>query len=149
MDPHDMPRYALPRAPHSVAWLLVLILLVAAGCRARPKYATATVSGKITIDGVPVPKGAITFTPLRGTTGASVGSEIKAGQYRCSLVPRGKLNVTFIAHAAEPTTMIEKATGATREVPRDILPPAYADGVPVEVTGDRSDLNFDLKSAGP
>jgi hypothetical protein len=41
-----------------------------------------------------------------------------------------------------------KATGATREIPRDILPPAYANGVAVEIAGNRSDLNFDLKSVG-
>src|SRR5208283_4158299 len=141
MDPHDIPCSAFPRAKHAIAWLVALTLLVPTGCRPRPKYATATVSGRITIDGVPVPKGAVTFAPLPGTAGASVGSEIKAGQYHCSLVPLGKFNVTFMAHAAEPMTMIEKATGATREVPRDILPPAYADGVPVEITGDRSDLD--------
>ena len=42
--------------------------------------------------------------------------------------------------------ILDKATGATREIPRDILPPAYANGVAVEIAGNRSDLNFDLKS---
>ena len=125
------------RPPYAIAWLTALVLLVSAGCRQGPKYATATVSGHITIDGAAVPKGAINFAPMPGTIGAVVGAEIKAGEYHCSLVPLGKLNVTFIAHAAEPMTMIEKATGATREVPRDILPPAYANGIPVEITGNR------------
>ena len=145
MDRHEFPRNAFSGPPYAIAWLTALVLLIPAGCRQGPKYATATVSGRVTIDGAAVPKGAISFAPMPGTAGAVVGAEIKAGQYRCNLVPLGKMNVTFIAQAAELTTMIEKATGATREVPQDILPPAYANGVPVEITGSRSDLNFDLK----
>ena len=124
-------------------------MLASTGCRPGPKYATATVSGHITIDGARGPQRRVNFVPISGTIGAVVSPEIKAGEYHCSLVPLGKLNVTFIAHAAEPMKMIKYHTGATREVPQSILPPAYANGIPVEITGNRSDLNFDLKSTNP
>jgi hypothetical protein len=149
MKQQDPQRSAVPEPRQVIALLTALAMLAAGGCRPKPKYPTATVSGRVTIDGAPVPKGSINFAPVSGTTGAVVGADIKAGVYRCDLVPLGKLNVTFIAHAAEPTKMIEKATGMTREVPLDILPPAYANGLAVEITGNRKDMDFDLKSKGP
>jgi hypothetical protein len=135
----------------SVLWLalagpMVLACLASLGCRPSSGYKTATAAGRVTIDGAAVPKGAINFSPLPGTIGAVVGTEIKAGKYRCQRVPLGKLNVTFIAQAAEPQEFIEKATGQIRYVPKNILPPQYDAGIPVEITVDRSDLNFDLKT---
>jgi hypothetical protein len=142
-------RYAFTIPSLALAWPAALALLIAAGCGQGPKYSTATVSGRVTIDGVPVPKGALTFAPLPGTTGAVVGAEIKMGEYHCSQVPLGKLSATFIAQAAEPMTIPDKVSGGTREVPRNILPAAYLNGVTVSIDGNRSDLNFDLTSKGP
>ncbi len=145
MNTYNLSDWTVPRNRLVIAYLAALVLPTAAGCGQGPKYATATVSGHIAIDGQPVPRGAVTFSPMTGTSGAVVGGEIKTGEYRCDGVPLGKLNVTFVAQAAKLVPFVEKATGQTRQVPKDILPARYANGITVEITGNRSDLNFDLK----
>jgi hypothetical protein len=43
------------------------------------------------------------------TLGTVVGAEIKAGQYYCTQVPIGKVNVTFVAQSAELMELLKKA----------------------------------------
>lgn len=58
-----------------IVWILVGI--VGCGSSGPPK---ATVNGAVSLDGVPVPRGAITFTAVDGSTPTS-GTEIKDGRY--------------------------------------------------------------------
>ena len=64
-------------------------------------YASATVKGRVTIDGAPVPKGYVCFSPVGSTPGPVVAAEIHDGEYRCKNVPQGKVQVTFIAQVTE------------------------------------------------
>jgi len=116
------------------------------GCSPGPDYQTATVSGTVSIDGRPVPKGFITFSPTAQSRGAVAGGPIADGKYRCEQVPVGKMRVTFAAQAAEMTTMIERATGVKREVPKDILPPQYVSGLEADVKAGENSLDFPLNS---
>ena len=54
--------------------------------------------------------------------------------------------MTFIAQAAEPTTIFDTANKTTHEVPKDILPPACQQGQNVEITAGENRHDFDLKS---
>ncbi len=125
--------------------LLLTMALLAGGC-GGPKYASSTLTGRVTIDGVAVPKGYITFSPIAGSPGPVVGAPIHDGEYRCENVPRGKVQVTFIAQAAEPTTIFDKANNTTHQVPKDILPPACREGQTAEIVAGENRQNFDLKS---
>ena len=101
VNTYNLSDWTVPRNRLVIAYLAALVLPTAAGCGQGPKYATATVSGHIAIDGQPVPRGAVTFSPMTGTSGAVVGGEIKTGEYRCDGVPLGKLNVTFVAQSGQ------------------------------------------------
>ena len=118
------------------------------GC-GGPSYSSLTVSGRVTIDGAAVPKGYVQFGPVGDTSGPAVAAEIHDGDYRCEKVPQGKVRATFIAQAAEPTTVFDKANNCTHEVPKDILPPSCRDGLPAEITAGENRLDFPLKSKGP
>jgi|SRR5208282_5666742 len=128
-----------------VSCLCAACLLFSAGC-GGPGYAPSTVKGRITIDGAPVPKGYITFSPTGGSHGPVVASAIKNGEYRCEKVPQGKVQVTFVAQAAELTTVFDKVNKVNHEIPKDILPPAYQQGQAAEIAPGENPLDFDLKS---
>jgi hypothetical protein len=144
-----MRRIARIKSRFGLVQLTLLAFTALAGCGSHSRYGTATIAGRVTVDGKPVPKGAISFSPMHGTAGTVVGAAIKAGQYRCEQVPIGNVTVTFVAQDTEPIEFVEKGTGIVRHVPRDILPPGYASGLTAEIAGDRSEMNFDLKSKEP
>jgi hypothetical protein len=136
-----------PRFQHlfPVSCLLVACGLLAGGCGGT-NYASSTVTGRVTIDGAPVPKGYVTFSPAGSTPGPVVAAEIHDGEYHCEKVPQGTVQVTFIAQAAEPTKVFLKAKNMEVEVPKDILPPSCQQGQDAEVKSGKNELNFDLKS---
>ncbi len=127
------------------AWLAAACALAVSGC-GESKYPSATATGRVTIDGVAVPVGVITFSPTAGTSGPVVGAAISNGAYRCEQVPQGKLQVTFIAQAAEPMTISHSADHVPHQVPKDILPPNCRAGQPAQIGPGENQLNFDLKS---
>lgn len=106
-------------------------------------YEHAAVHGTVSIDGQPVPKGSITFTPTEQGQGPGVGAEIVDGKYRCEKVALGKVRVTFIAQAAEVTTVRDMVSGTDREVPKNILPPGFT-GLDYEVQPGEQEKNFEL-----
>ena len=105
-------------------------------------------SGEVRIDGAPVPRGYITFSPTGKAHGSVVGAPIEDGKYRCDRVPVGKLTVTFVAQAAETTKVYDVATKTNHEIPKNILPAGYEAGIPAEITAGENHLDFDLKSSG-
>ena len=131
----------------SAAALLVAIGILVPGCSGGPDYESATVTGNVTIDNNPVPKGYITFSPVDSGQGPVCGEKIVDGAYRCELVPLGKHKVTFQAQSNETTTIYDAANDAQREIPVDILPPQYRQGVDAEVTAGEIVRDFDLKSS--
>jgi hypothetical protein len=66
---------------------LFVVPLALAGCGGG----TGTVSGKVTLDGSPLPAGRIVFF---GPKGKSATAEIKDGQYTASNVPAGDVKIT-------------------------------------------------------
>lgn len=119
-------------------------IVAMAGCSFDPGYPSTTISGIVTVDGQPVPKGYITFSPAIQGQGPVVGSKISEGKYLCEQVPLGKHQVTFVAQAKEMKAMTEVATGQQHEVPKNLLPPKYRSGVETEVTADSKVLDFPL-----
>ncbi|MCA9193314.1 MAG: hypothetical protein KDB03_16195 [Planctomycetales bacterium] len=69
-------------------WIVLGFIACCCGCSGN----TATVSGKVTFEGVPVERGAITFFPEDGT-GPTAGAPITNGEYLATEVPIGKKTV--------------------------------------------------------
>ena len=122
------------------------LLLAGCGCSHGPNYPTATVSGMVTVDDKPVPKGFITFSPMSQGQGSVVGTKIVEGKYRCEKIPLGKQRVTFTAQAAEMAVLLDHSTGTNQKVPKNILPPKYSAGLEAEVKAGEATLDFPLKS---
>ena len=80
-----------PSPPLSSAAFIGVLVILVGGCSRGPNYRMANVSGTITIDGKPVPKGYVTFSPTAAAAGPAVGSPIADGRYRCEQVPLGDL----------------------------------------------------------
>ena len=130
--------------PRCLACLLAIVVggFLLSGCSRGPGYPTATITGKVTIAGQPVPKGYITFSPLG--QGPVTGAPIADGQYRLENLPAGKHRVTFQAQGAEPMKLYDAAAKIEREVPSDILPDKYRQGVDVDIDRGKATRNFDL-----
>ncbi len=127
--------------------LLALFGLSLSGCGDAVPYKHGTARGIVTIDGVPVPKGEITFSPNGAGQGPVTGAAIVEGGYVCTKVPLGSHTVSFHAQAAEPTQMLDVSTGVMRSVPKDILPDQYRSGVPAEIHAGENALDFALDTS--
>jgi hypothetical protein len=144
----NRPRLTALRRLEILCCSIACLGTVGSGCSGGPGYSHATVAGTVTVDGDPVPKGHITFSPAGGSQGPVTGAPIENGKYRCEAVPVGSHVVTFIAQAAEPVKIMDHATGTEQLVPQNILPQAYQQGVPVEVEEGEIVRDFEMTTGG-
>lgn len=99
--------------------LLCATPLLLAGCGQGPGYPSATLSGVVTLDGVRIEKGSITFYPAAATGAGSGGSaEITNGEYVVENVPLGTVSFTFSA-LVKTGRMVEDLG---RQVPEQVNP---------------------------
>ena len=82
--------------------LLFVVLLVLVGCHRSGTSVTGTVS----YDGQPVPRGVITLTPTDGS-GKPEGSKILAGKFEITSIEPGQKRVSVIGVTAEPSSTDE------------------------------------------
>lgn len=128
--------------------ILVACLLPLAGCGKGVQR--QGVSGSVTLDGKPIAKGTILFTPLAG--GPSAGGDIVAGRYELTEERGpglGKYRVEINAWRAQGTTSFDTATGAQDQLLVSMIPAQYntASKLEREITEGRSNrLDFDLKT---
>jgi hypothetical protein len=118
-------------------WLLYLALLygfVLLGCGSS----TATVSGKIEVDGKPLEKGTISFTAAEGDA-TPVSTAVKDGAYSVSM-PVGKKRVQVSAQVVVDRRPMYKGPDAPMlEVTEEGLPPEY---------NSQTTLTFDAAGGG-
>lgn len=117
--------------------ILVCTLLTLVGCSKTEKR--LAVSGTVMNGPTPLASGVIRFIPEKG---GSVSTNIVNGKYEAQVVA-GKYKVTV--EAVAPFSTVPVASGEkppAKELPT--IPAKYKTGVPAEVTGPNSDLNFDL-----
>ena len=115
----------------------------AAGDDKKPEKKEApkgeAVTGKVNLDGQPVPGGTITFTSKDGKT--SVAAEIKDGEYKAT-VPAGEYDVSF----KEPAPKDKDK----KDAPPFKIPAKYGDpktsGIVAKVTAGKNNLDFELRS---
>lgn len=117
--------------------IFVCTLLTIAGCSKTEKR--LAVSGTVMNGTIPLASGVIRFVPEKG---GSVSANIVDGKYEAQVVA-GKNKV--VIEAVAPFSTVPVASGEkphAKELPT--IPAKYKTGVPTEVTGPNSDLNFDL-----
>ena len=124
-------------------------MLIVTGC-GRPTYPTASLAGEVTIDGQPLLKGGLTFTPLRGGAGRGVYTAVESGRYRADGVPKGPVRVSVSLTQAGKTFETSRKTVPNGARPD---PSHYADLTPpdidIEVTKDDANFRLELSRDQP
>jgi hypothetical protein len=132
----------------------VLALLVGGmiGCGGGGENLPPTVklSGMVKLNGKPLSEGRISFHPSEKAGGSAVHSPIIDGLYSAPVVPKGSYRVAFTSGEVmntEVTGSVDSSFNAPadKKKKKDPIPEKYhKPSLPVEVTADKSDQNFDL-----
>lgn len=107
----------------------------------------AEVSGKVVVDGEPVPNGAILFFPVDGQSATS-GSVIENGEYYAK-VAVGKMKVSIsVPKVVGKKKIYDTPNSPEMPVTKEALPPRYNEKteLTVDVEPGKNTRNFDLKS---
>lgn len=148
------------------------LLLCLFGCDSGPSVEKVT--GKVTLDGTPVPGARITFSPVSGGTGApavgttdssgiftvtdmkseSHGSGAKAGEYKVGVLwykPSDPSSASATGDSAAPTELSDDKAERTKATgPEVLMPTAYGDpetsGLTVTVAPGENNFDFTLES---
>jgi hypothetical protein len=135
---------------------VLLLLVFAAGCGGGDALPRERVSGKVTLDGKPLPTGSIQFLPEGGgdarNPALSAGATINEGDYdiprQSGLLP-GNYKVTISAAAGGAAAPANEAPGPAQAPAQDIVPEKYNKDstLTAEVkAGGENTFNFDLTS---
>jgi hypothetical protein len=112
--------------------VLFVVLLTLAGCGGA---SIAEVSGMVKVDGAPMPKGAILFTPLDGK-GQTAGGTIEDGHYSVQ-VPVAAMKVSLSQMKFLRTRKLYDKPGSPEYTQNtEGLPPRY---------NEKSELRLDVK----
>jgi len=119
-------------------------LVFLAGCGKESDGRSARLKGRVTLDGKPIAQGTINFLPEKSGQTPPASAQIADGYYEARGVPLGKVRVQITA-TRETGRMIP---GSSQPVPEvlSIIPPKYAQGISIEVTGDNPQQDFPLTS---
>ncbi len=124
---------------------MIFVISLVSGCGPdKPTYPAARLEGSVTLDGKPIAQGNLQFMPQDISQTPVTGAPIVDGRYVAEAVPRGKLRVLLTA-TKETGKMIKEYSTPRPEV-INLIPDKYRAGIPLEVTGDNLNQNFDLKS---
>jgi len=139
-----MSAFVLVRRFLAPALLGCLVLVAAVGCGGGP--ATSPVSGKVTVDGQPLPNGSVGFRPETGTMPREPAGVIENGNYTIYTdgkpgAPLGKYKVIVVVE--------QKIDSTKPEVPKPPFNPKYSDpaktDLKVEVVTSPAAGAYDLK----
>jgi hypothetical protein len=119
---------------------VAVVLALCIGCRSGA--VSYSVSGTVTLDGVPVSKGHITFYPADKSGDASSG-KIEDGKYSL-MTPAGAKRVEIIANRPVPA----KTDALGMPLVEQYIPPKYniKSTLTVEVSAQRTNHDFPLTS---
>jgi hypothetical protein len=144
--------------PH---FLMGLVLVGLSGCSSKP-YEVTKVSGKVTLDGKPLPKAWVTFAPMASKEKLNPGptsAGLTDGEGRYSLivdpetpgsvVGRSRIYITTILGDGTANDRDGGRDGGGPRIPPDKVPQKY--NIKTELTfdvppGGTDQANFDLKS---
>jgi len=130
-----------------IVFIAVGLASMLSACQeAVPPQPTAKVAGLVTLDGTPLPQGEIVFMPQSAGQARPEPAQIVEGKYEAAHVPQGKVKVMFTA--TKETGKVIEIPDSTETYPEvvSMIPPQYAVGIDIEVTGDDLNKNFELTS---
>ncbi len=126
--------------------LVLLIGFLSSGCSEGDELPREAVSGTVTLDGTPLEKGSIQFSPVAGNPGASIegGGLITAGKFSIpknpGLVP-GNYQVAIYAGGSKGGAKGEKRPETGGPAPsKEAIPAKY---------NARTELKEEVKKGGP
>lgn len=125
---------ALPHHPFLLA--IVAATIAAAGCSRSDRPALGAVSGRVTLDGRPLPAAAVCFTP-EGKGRTSLAATDGDGCYQLVYL-RDILGANLGRHDVRITTATEENGG------REMLPPQYHAQTVLEATVTAGDNRHDF-----
>ena len=114
-----------------------------AGC-GGPGFPTARLEGTVTVDGQPVEKGNISFTPTQADRGSGATATISSGHYVAQGVPQGKVRVYF--DATKETGRTTEQFGKQYPETVNVIPEKYRAGLQIEVSGETVNQDFKLST---
>jgi hypothetical protein len=117
--------------------LFPAVLLLASGCGGGGAGDRGAVAGMVKLDGKPVEKGSILFTPIEGARGQVVGGEIENGRYQLS----AKIGPAIGVNRVDIRAM--RKTG--KMVPKPFAPPGVTIPEQVEAVAERFNSKSTLK----
>lgn len=141
------------RVANARGWVLLLVLLLlTAGCGRQTGPATVVVHGTVTCGGENVELGEIRFVPIDGTPGSRSAGAIRDGQYRIDArggVPAGRHRVEIVAKRRTGRQIMGDTGTETGLVDETVAvaPPHYAgeeSPLVAEVSKSTARLDFDL-----
>jgi hypothetical protein len=129
-----------------------LLLLPASGCN-RTSLNRSSIAGAVKLDGKPLERGSILFTPTDGTKGTVAGGEIKNGRY-CLDDQRGPSvgqNRVEIRAQRNSGNMVPKPMGAAGEVEPEFveaIDPRFnsESTLTIEITPGKNTADFNVAS---
>ena len=126
-----------------LSWVFALLPLLAGGC-GDSTGAGSQVAGTVSIDGEPVEKGLISFSPRESGIGRPATADIVDGRYEAKEVPIG--NVLVQIHATKETGKMvadQDGGGEYAEI-LDLVPEKYRSGIETTISGQDDSHDFDL-----
>jgi hypothetical protein len=141
-------KFMFPSPLCRMVWLPMLSVAVALGCDGSSH--TAAVDGSVTVGGVPVESGSITFVPIEGTSGHSAGGAIESGRYSISAADGPMIGVNSVAINGRRKTGRKIPVPGTENVMMDeteeVVPPRYQTGKELkrEIRPGKNTFDFDL-----
>ena len=134
--------------PRIVLAVAVAMLATAVGCGGS-STPTAHVSGKVTLDGKAIPSDAeasVMFVndQVEGEEGkVSVPINTSDGSYDSPNTPQGDIRAYFSITRKGPPKVSER-TGEEYQETINLVPAKVATGIPLTVSGDNTNQNFEL-----
>ncbi|MGI9177382.1 MAG: carboxypeptidase-like regulatory domain-containing protein [Pirellulales bacterium] len=120
----------------------MLAAVLAGGCGQR----MATVSGRVTFNGEPVSRGAISLIPTDGK-GQTVGSPVEGGSFVIRSVPPGEKTVQVMA--VYSLGMKKEDGGTEIELVGDLLPASWGSDSKEHLVEESSSVTKDFAIEGP
>jgi hypothetical protein len=138
------------RAQFAAAFVVAALLAV--GCADKNANVRGSVTGRVTLDGSPLAKGAITFEPTAGTRGPAAGGEIVNGRIDIPVAKGPAIGNNIVRVTAPQPTGRQVPGGTTGELVDEIaetVPKRYntATTLQAEIKKGRNEINFDLTTS--
>ena len=125
---------------------LCAAVLLVTGCDGVPG-GMGTVTGRVTVDGLPAADGAVSFTPSDGMSQTS-GGKIVEGRYEATAaIGAAKVSIR-IPKVVGKRKLYDRPDSPVQPIMEESLPPKYNDQTElvIEVRPGEMECNFDLSS---